>query len=96
MLDKHGVKTAGILHRDIKPENILLVDTSIGDECLNGVILSDFGFSHQVSPQSRLACGKQVINSGNSTAEHTITGEGHFFFFSGGAGDVERSIRGTI
>lgn len=53
----------GILHRDIKPENILLVDTSPGDECLHGVILSDFGFSHQVSPQSRLACGKQVFDA---------------------------------
>lgn len=49
---------AGILHRDIKPENILLVDDGAGS--LGGVTLSDFGFSHQVSPKSRLACGKQV------------------------------------
>ena len=49
---------AGILHRDIKPENILLVDDGAGN--LGGVTLSDFGFSHQVSPKSRLACGKQV------------------------------------
>ncbi|CAM9916636.1 unnamed protein product, partial [Hapterophycus canaliculatus] len=49
---------SGILHRDIKPENILLVDD--GDGRLGGVTLSDFGFSHQVSPKTRLACGKQV------------------------------------
>lgn len=55
-----GDLVAGILHRDIKPENILLVHNSPGDDNLNGVILSDFGFSHQVSPKSRLACGKQV------------------------------------
>lgn len=46
------------MHRDIKPENILLVDDGAGN--LGGVTLSDFGFSHQVSPKSRLACGKQV------------------------------------
>lgn len=49
---------SGILHRDIKPENILLVDDGAGN--LGGVTLSDFGFSHQVLPKSRLACGKQV------------------------------------
>ncbi|CBN78417.1 asparagine-rich protein [Ectocarpus siliculosus] len=62
--------TLGILHRDIKPENILLVDD--GDGNLGGVILSDFGFSHQVSPKSRLACGKQLMGTPSYMAPESI------------------------
>ncbi|CAN0066695.1 unnamed protein product, partial [Ectocarpus sp. 6 AP-2014] len=62
--------TLGILHRDIKPENILLVDD--GDGNLGGVTLSDFGFSHQVSPKSRLACGKQLMGTPSYMAPESI------------------------
>ncbi|CAN0186707.1 unnamed protein product, partial [Pylaiella littoralis] len=62
--------TLGILHRDIKPENILLVDDGAGN--LGGVTLSDFGFSHQVSPKSRLACGKQLMGTPSYMAPESI------------------------